>query len=182
MPLYPDKEAVAPLGTMFWFRPRALNGLLDREWSFDDFPPEPINIDGTILHYIERAYGYVAQSNGYYPAYIFSDRFASIEITNLAFELRQLTRAISDPWMRKNLEETRAAVTNGKRFRVSLLRVTKNLIKRIPVIGSILMKIHYKRIGKPLPKPEEQLAWKPGAIAKQEYLQKEKDKAREKNG
>lgn len=177
VPISPDIEAIAPLGTMFWFRPQALNGLLDRKWEYEDFPPEPNKIDGTILHYIERSYCYVAQANGFYPAYIYTDRFASIELTNLAFDLRQLTRAISDPWMRKNLEETRAAVTNGKRFRITLLRVIKNLVKRTPVIGPILVKRRAKRLNRPLPTPEEEIAWKPGATARAEAERKEAQKS-----
>lgn len=180
VPLYPDKEAVAPLGTMFWFRPQALNGLLDRGWTYEDFPTEPNKIDGTLLHFIERSYCYVAQSNGYFPAYIYTDRFASIELTNLSFELRQLTRVISDPWMRKDLEETRAAVANGKRFRITLLRVIKNLIKRIPLVGSALVRMKAKREGrKDVPTKEEENAWKPGAIARAEHkeMQQHDDQA-----
>ena len=122
----------------------------------------------------------MAQSNGYFPAYIYTDRFASIELTNLSFELRQLTRAISDPWMRKDLEETRAAVANGKRFRITLLRVIKNLIKRIPLVGSALVRMKAKREGrKDVPTKEEENAWKPGAIARAEHkeMQQHDDQA-----
>lgn len=146
VPLDVEKEAIAPLGTMFWFRPNAMKGLLDREWKYEDFPPEPNKIDNTLLHYIERSYCYVPQSNGYFPAYVFSDRFARIEITNLSFGMQELTRAVSDPWIKKNLEETKGAVTDGKRFRKSLLRVIKNLIKRTPVIGKTLVKIRKKQV------------------------------------
>lgn len=148
VPLDSKKEAVAPLGTMFWFRPEAFVGLLDRDWKYEDFPAEPNDIDNTVLHYIERAYAYVAQSNGYYPEYIFSDEFARIEFTNLSFELREMTRAISDPWIKSTLEETKGAVVDGKRFRTSLRRIIKNLIRRIPVLGPILIKIRKRRLSK----------------------------------
>ena len=142
IPLDVTKEPVAPMGTMFWFRPKAFHGLLDREWKYSDFPPEPNKVDGTMLHFIERAYGYVPQGNGYYSAYIFSDRFARIEITNLSYELREMTRSITDPWIRPTLYQTTQAVLEGKRFRNTLLRIIKNIVKRTPVIGPTLVKAH----------------------------------------
>ena len=73
VPLDAHKEVIAPLGTMFWFRPAALKPLFDHDWQWEDFPPEPNDIDGTILHAIERAYGYVAQASGYFCGWLFSD-------------------------------------------------------------------------------------------------------------
>lgn len=131
VPLDEDKEVIAPLGTMFWFRPKALHGLLDRTWKYEDFPAEPVKIDGTLLHYIERAYGYVPQANGYYCAYIYSDHFARIELTNLEFEIRELTKAVADPFVRHNLVETCQSVRKGKRFRYTCLRVAKSMVKRV---------------------------------------------------
>ena len=100
VPLDPDKEPVAPLGSMFWFRPKALKPLFDHDWQWEEFPPEPCDIDGTILHAIERAHAYVAQGAGYYCGWLFSDSFARIELTNLSFYVRDLTYAIADRWGR----------------------------------------------------------------------------------
>ncbi|GIO35110.1 LPS biosynthesis protein [Paenibacillus albilobatus] len=85
-----DKEPVAPLGTMFWFRPKALETLIKYDWEYDDFPKEPNNNDGTILHAIERIYPFVSQHEGYYPATVMVDTFARIEVTNLYYMLRQI--------------------------------------------------------------------------------------------
>ncbi|BAQ32463.1 rhamnan synthesis F family protein [Bifidobacterium scardovii] len=142
VPLDVMKEPVAPMGTMFWFRPQAFHGLLDREWKYTDFPPEPNKVDGSMLHFVERAYGYVPQGNGFYSAYIFSDRFARIEITNLSYELREMTKSVTDPWIRPNLYQTTIAVLEGKRFRYTLLRIIKNIVKRTPIIGPALVKAH----------------------------------------
>lgn len=80
---------VAPLGTCFWFRPKALEklfrGLNGKGWRYEDFPLEPNKVDHTILHAVERAYAYCAQDAGYYPAYIYNDKFTQIELTNLEF-------------------------------------------------------------------------------------------------
>jgi len=81
---------VAPLGTCFWFRTAAIkklfSGLEGQGWSYTDFPKEPNRLDHTLLHAIERSYAYFAQDAGYYPVFLYSDRYAEIELTNLEFE------------------------------------------------------------------------------------------------
>ena len=79
---------VAPLGTMFWFRPKAMKPLYDYDWKYTDFPPEPNKIDGTLLHAIERIYPFVVQQSGYYPAIGMTDKFAAIEYQNLRYYVR----------------------------------------------------------------------------------------------
>lgn len=93
-PLDEKKEPITPLGTMFWFRPEALRPLYAKNWEYSDFPPEPNNTDGTILHAVERAYGYVTQSQGYYCAWLLSDSFAQTELTNLSFYLHNMVEGI----------------------------------------------------------------------------------------
>lgn len=88
IPIMYDKELISPLGTMFWFRPKALRTLIDYNWEYTDFPQEPNKTDGTILHAIERIYGLVVQHDGYYPAWVISDSYMSIELTNLNFLLK----------------------------------------------------------------------------------------------
>jgi hypothetical protein avisC_02325 len=98
VPLSPEKDVIAPLGTMFWFRPAALKPLFDMDWTYEDFPGEPNDNDGTLLHAVERAYGYVAQGSGYFAGWLYSDKFARIELTNLSFYVQELTRAIGYHW------------------------------------------------------------------------------------
>lgn len=88
VPISEDKEPIAPLGTMFWFRPKAMKLLFDQDWEYEDFPEEPNNIDGTLLHACERIYSYVVQQEGYYPAWVFSQKGAALEITNLNYMVR----------------------------------------------------------------------------------------------
>lgn len=83
-----EHEPISPLGTMFWFRPEALKKLFDYKWKYEDFPKEPNNYDGTILHAVERIYGYVVQDSGYYPAWAMTDKFTRIELTNLYYMYR----------------------------------------------------------------------------------------------
>lgn len=89
-----DKEPIAPLGSFFWARGAALKPLFRKKWSYEDFPQEPVQVDGTILHAIERLYPFAAQSAGFYPGWILSDSCAAIEITNMNHMLHQLNRII----------------------------------------------------------------------------------------
>lgn len=94
VPMSEDKTAVAPYGTFFWFRPKAMKPLFEKKWEYKDFPQEPNKIDGTLLHAVERIYPFAVQQAGFYPGIIMSDDFAAIEHTNLSYYLREKGRAI----------------------------------------------------------------------------------------
>ena len=96
IPMSEDKEALAPYGTFFWFRPTALKVLFDHDWQYEEFPEEPNNFDGTILHAIERLYPICVQQAGYYPGLLMSDQYAAIEVTNLRYYVRELNRVMID--------------------------------------------------------------------------------------
>lgn len=89
-----SKEPISPLGTMFWFRPQALKPLFEKKWKYEDFPQEPNQYDGTLLHAIERIYGFVAQACGYYAAWCMSDKFSAMELTNYNFMIREYSMTI----------------------------------------------------------------------------------------
>lgn len=52
-----------PAGSMFWYRPSALAILTRCEWTIDEFPLEAGQIDGTVMHAIERLINVVAGSD-----------------------------------------------------------------------------------------------------------------------
>lgn len=54
-----------PVGTMFWARPEALRPLFDLNLTWDDYPAEPLPIDGTLLHVLERMIPFAARKAGY---------------------------------------------------------------------------------------------------------------------
>jgi lipopolysaccharide biosynthesis protein len=54
-----------PVGTMFWARPESLAPLVDLKLTWEDFPDEPVPIDGTILHALERLIPFVVARSGY---------------------------------------------------------------------------------------------------------------------
>jgi lipopolysaccharide biosynthesis protein len=49
---------------MFWIRSSLLTRFLDLDLTWDDYPAEPLPIDGTMLHAIERLLGVVAELDG----------------------------------------------------------------------------------------------------------------------
>ena len=88
-------EPVAPFGSFFWARTKALKCLYDVKWTFQDFPVEPIGDDATILHAIERIYPFVAQQEGYYPAVVMAEHYAKIEFTNLRHYVQTYNRVLA---------------------------------------------------------------------------------------
>lgn len=54
-----------PVGTMFWARPEALKPLLSLNLRADEYPDEPLPVDGTILHALERLIPFVAEQAGF---------------------------------------------------------------------------------------------------------------------
>ena len=85
VPIAPDRKPIAPLGTCFWFRSKALEPLYKVEWKYEDFPPEPNNTDGTLLHAIERVYPIASAAAGYYPAYVLTDRWAKVDYSSFRY-------------------------------------------------------------------------------------------------
>lgn len=78
VPISGEESPIAPFGSVFWFRPKALEPLFAHGWQHTDFPPEPLPQDGTISHAIERIYPFVAQAAGYYPAVVMSSSFVAL--------------------------------------------------------------------------------------------------------
>jgi lipopolysaccharide biosynthesis protein len=64
-----------PVGTMFWARPEALVSLLRLGFAWDEYPPEPLPADGTILHALERLLPIVAEQAGYHYATTYLPKF-----------------------------------------------------------------------------------------------------------
>ena len=54
-----------PVGNMFFARPDAIKPLLTANFALDDFPEEPVPVDGTILHAIERMTPIICENEGY---------------------------------------------------------------------------------------------------------------------
>lgn len=89
----PEKEPVAPLGSMFWVRGDALNHLFAHDWQYEEMPKEPIQDDATVLHAIERIYPFCVQEAGYYSAWVMVDTYARVEMDNWRYLNQEQLRA-----------------------------------------------------------------------------------------
>ena len=76
---------MAAYGDMFWCRTAAMKKLFTKKWTYDDLPGEPVPDDGTILHAIERIHPFVAQSSGFYAAWVNPDTSAASFMNSLYY-------------------------------------------------------------------------------------------------
>ena len=74
----------APLsiGSVFWCRTEALKKVTDANWKIDDFPVEPMPMDGTVSHALERILPFAAQADGFYTGWLMSPNFVKDHIEN----------------------------------------------------------------------------------------------------
>lgn len=94
-----------PVGGMFWARIEAIRPLLTAGFTYDDFPPEAGQTDGTLAHAIERSFVYLARSRGF--NFVESD--ATAEIFRLGWSDKNLDRyELNTP------ETLRAAIDRAK--------------------------------------------------------------------
>lgn len=63
-----------PQGTMFWTRTDYIRGFFDLNLTYEDFNPEPIPIDGTIAHALERLFFIWGANSPYHPMKIYTNR------------------------------------------------------------------------------------------------------------
>lgn len=70
------------LGTAFWCKTDALLPLFTHAFVEEDFQEEPLSVDGTLNHSIERILPYVAQSQGYATGIVMSDEYARLHLSN----------------------------------------------------------------------------------------------------
>lgn len=144
---------ISPLGTCFWFRPKALAplfaGFNGEGWNYNDFPVEPCKTDHTILHVIERSYCYVAQSQGFYPAFIQSDFLARNEFTNLEFNQTGLATvrgwinwfAAKSCGITQPNPEDIVSINNNLSIRQNLILLAKSIRRKYPKSWAIILPI-----------------------------------------
>jgi len=145
-----NKEPITPLGTMFWFRPEALRTLLDYPWTYEDFPKEPNGFDGTLLHAVERIYGFVVQHERFYPAWVMHDQFAALEMTNLHFGYREMNKVLLSRYPTGNLQDMVFTANARMRFEWDNPRKLKEWVKQHthPRVWEFAKKIYHKLIGR----------------------------------
>ena len=116
-PISEEHMPIAPLGTCFWFRAKALEPLFAYGWNYLNFPPEPNKTDGTILHAVERLYPYASVEAGYYPAIVMTDRYAKIEYSNMRYYVEGYNLACINHGIintQKNMKDRIISVLQGR--------------------------------------------------------------------
>ena len=83
----PDKFLNANLtplavGTVFWCRTEVLQKMSESNWKLEDFPAEPMPVDGTISHALERMFPFAAQAEGFYTGWLMTENFARDALEN----------------------------------------------------------------------------------------------------
>ena len=84
-----DAHPVAPFGSMFWVRGKAMAPLFRHKWTYEDFPPEPLPKDETLSPAIELIYPSIVQEAGYLTGWILPEDYAQNYINTLHYYLLQ---------------------------------------------------------------------------------------------
>ena len=73
-------QFVFPVGSMFLARYKAIKEFF--ALTNEDFPPEPVPYDGTILHAIERVLPFVSKANNFKNVCVFNEKHSRIKYNN----------------------------------------------------------------------------------------------------
>lgn len=82
------------LGSAFWCRTKALKPLFEHQFQFDDFADEPMPVDGTFSHGLERIFPYVAQHEGYCSGVIMTKAICATNYNAYREKLNLILREI----------------------------------------------------------------------------------------
>lgn len=93
VPMSPQKPPVS-IGSAFWCRVEAVKALFRYPFQYDNFPQEPMAVDGTFNHFLERIVPYVAQSEGYLSGIIMNTNYAGNDITNKRVILEDILKEL----------------------------------------------------------------------------------------
>lgn len=82
------------LGSCFWAKTKAVEKILDLNMNYKDFPNEPMAVDGTISHAIERIFPFVAQDAGYLTGYVSSIEDAESRLINYEYICNEILKVL----------------------------------------------------------------------------------------
>lgn len=122
-----EEKPPISIGTAFWCRTVALHKLFDHNWQENDFPCEPVPIDGTINHAVERIFPFVAQDAGFKSTTVMSDVYAA----NRIGQYDKLVRSCFEI-----LKDEGSSISEPKDICVYLRRKkkTQEIFRRFPTI------------------------------------------------
>lgn len=111
-----NKPPIA-LGSVFWARKEVLLKLYQMNWKYEDFPDEPMPIDYTISHAIERIFGYLAQDAGYDAGTVMAEEYASWFLLFLQDYVRLMFSELSSRMGVENFNQLRLLLMQEKKIR-----------------------------------------------------------------
>jgi lipopolysaccharide biosynthesis protein len=85
---------VAAYGTMYWFRPKALELMFRYDWKWEDYNVEPNHIDGGMAHVQERLLCYCAQQQGFRTLAVMSTGQAAKNYLKLEYKHQILSSCL----------------------------------------------------------------------------------------
>ena len=85
-----EEKLCLSMGTAFWCRVNALEKLFNYPWKNKDFPKEPLAVDGTFSHGLERSFPFVAQNAGYYTGVAMTEEHASYLYAHWEYRANEL--------------------------------------------------------------------------------------------
>lgn len=109
---------LAPYGTMYWFRSRAMHRMFEWRWQWDQYNAEPMHVDGGLAHVQERLIPYVVQNAGYRVVSIMNRRAAARNYAKLEYKLQRLASQIPTANVYEQFEYLQN--TGGRRTRTWL--------------------------------------------------------------
>ncbi len=90
----PKKQPLA-IGTCFWCRTQAMQALFENDFTYEDFPSEPAEGDGTFSHAIERLLPYAAAQKGFCTGWVYTLEYARTYLSSLRYMTDSTARALS---------------------------------------------------------------------------------------
>jgi lipopolysaccharide biosynthesis protein len=132
-----DDTPLAPYGSMFWFRPAALRGLLEKQWVWDEFDPEKADRQPVTPDVLDRVLCYVAAGGGYLSVQIMNPRSAAHSYAHLDFKFQKLMTAIGvGGHFDHALKSVQARSSRNPLFRVAI--AAKRMVQRRPLLKKLV--------------------------------------------
>lgn len=123
-----DEAPLSPIGTVFWMRKDSLNSLLSLNLTQSDFPLEPLPLDGSLLHQMERLYPSFAQKSGFLTGWCLSPFQSRLYIEETYFMFKERSSFL--------------------KLKVAIKKKLKVLIHSHPLMHNFVSRICKKKSGK----------------------------------
>lgn len=136
-----NKSFIKSFGTVFWARTDALRKLLKKDWQYEDFDEEPLAIDGTISHAIERGICFYAEDVGYECHTVMTKQYADFRMQQMQNALINVFEVIIKNLGCKNLSEIKNYEQQKNDIRAFCCKYKKIYIYGAGVYGKDCLKI-----------------------------------------